>query len=85
MARQAQIIDIKADDIEGLLKFAKENQTDLTIVGPENPLAAGIADEFTASGLAIFGPTRKAVAIESSKVFAKDLMQRHGIRSLAKT
>jgi phosphoribosylamine--glycine ligase len=49
------------------------------VVGPENPLAAGIVDRFQAAGLAIFGPTRKAAEIESSKVFAKDLMQKHGI------
>jgi phosphoribosylamine--glycine ligase len=79
MAQQAQIADIKADDTDGLAKFAKENDIDLTVVGPENPLAAGIVDKFTESGLAIFGPTQKATEIESSKVFAKDLMQRHGI------
>lgn len=79
MARQAEIVDIKAEDIEGLVKFAKDNNIDLTVVGPENPLAAGIVDKFTESWLAIFGPTQKATAIESSKVFAKDLMQRHGI------
>jgi phosphoribosylamine--glycine ligase len=79
MVRQAQIIDIKADDIDSLLKFARENRIGLTVVGPENPLAAGIVDSFTQGGLTIFGPTRKATAIESSKVFAKDLMQRHGI------
>ncbi len=79
MARQAQIADIKAEDTDGMAKFVKENSIDLTVVGPENPLAAGIVDKFTESGLAIFGPTQKATAIESSKVFAKDLMQRHGI------
>ncbi len=79
MAQQAQLADIKAEDVVGLAKFAKENSIDLTVVGPENPLAAGIVDKFTESGLAIFGPTQKATAIESSKVFAKDLMQRHGI------
>jgi phosphoribosylamine--glycine ligase len=79
IARQAEIVDIKAEDIEELVKFAKDNNIDLTVVGPENPLAAGIVDRFTESGLAIFGPTQKATAIESSKVFAKDLMQRHGI------
>ncbi len=79
MARQAQIVDIKADDTDGLAKFAKENRIDLTVVGPENPLAAGIVDKFTERGLAIFGPTQAAAEIESSKVFSKDLMQRHGI------
>jgi phosphoribosylamine--glycine ligase len=79
MAQQAQLVDIKADNTDGLVKFAKENGIDLTVVGPENPLAAGIVDKFTANGLAIFGPTQKATEIESSKVYAKDLMQRHGI------
>lgn len=79
MAQQAQIADIKAEDTEGLAKFVKENSIDLTVVGPENPLAAGIVDKFTASGLTIFGPTQAAAEIESSKVFSKDLMQRHGI------
>jgi phosphoribosylamine---glycine ligase len=78
-ARIAHNIDIKAEDSEGLLKFAKENRIDLTVVGPEQPLANGIVDLFTKNGLAIFGPTQKAAEIESSKVFAKDLMQRHGI------
>ena len=79
MARQAQIIDIKAEDIDNLRRFAKENRVDLTVVGPENPLAAGIVDKFQESGLIIFGPSQAATEIESSKVFAKDLMQRHGI------
>jgi len=79
MAQQAQIADIKTEDTEGLAKFVKENGIDLTVVGPENPLAAGIVDKFTESGLAIFGPSKAAAEIESSKVYAKDLMQRHGI------
>ena len=79
MARQAQIADIKAEDTEGLAKFVKENSIDLTVVGPENPLAAGIVDKFTESGLSIFGPSKAAAEIESSKVFSKDLMQRHGV------
>ena len=79
MADPAQIADIKAEDIPGLLKFAGDNKIDLTVVGPENPLALGIVDEFNKAGLAIFGPTQKAAEIESSKVFSKDLMQRHGI------
>jgi phosphoribosylamine--glycine ligase len=72
-------INIKAEDSEGLLKFAKENHIDLTVVGPEQPLVNGVVDLFTKNGLAIFGPTQIATQIESSKVFAKDLMQRHGI------
>ena len=79
MARQAQIADIKAEDVDGLAKFAIENKIDLTVVGPENPLAAGIVDKFNEAGLTIFGPSQAAAEIESSKVFSKDLMQRHGI------
>jgi len=79
MAQQAQIADVKADDVDSLAKFAKDNKIDLTVVGPENPLAAGIVDTFNEAGLTIFGPTRAAAEIESSKVFSKDLMLRHGI------
>jgi phosphoribosylamine--glycine ligase len=75
----AHNIDINVEDNEGLFKFAKENHIDLTVVGPEQPLANGVVDLFNKNGLAIFGPTQKAAEIESSKVFAKDLMQRHGI------
>jgi phosphoribosylamine--glycine ligase len=78
-ANMAKNVDIKAEDSEGLLKFAKENKIDLTVVGPEQPLANGIVDLFKKNELAIFGPTQGAAQIESSKVFAKDLMQRHGI------
>ncbi|OGO06634.1 MAG: phosphoribosylamine--glycine ligase, partial [Chloroflexi bacterium RBG_13_57_8] len=78
-ARIAHNIDIKVEDNAGLLKFAEENRIDLTVVGPELPLANGVVDLFQKNGLAIFGPTQTAARIESSKVFAKDLMQRHGI------
>ena len=75
----AQNLDIKAEDIEPLLKAARDLKIDLTIVGPEAPLADGIADRFLASGMPIFGATKLAAEIESSKVFAKELMQKHGI------
>jgi phosphoribosylamine--glycine ligase len=78
-AKIAQNLDIKAEDNEGLLKFASDNRIDLTVIGSEQPLANGIVDLFIKNGLAVFGPTWKAAEIESSKVFAKDLMQRHGI------
>ena len=78
-ARLAQNLDIKAEDIELLLKAAKDHKIDLTVVGPEAPLADGIADRFRAEGLANFGATKAATEIESSKVFAKELMQKHGI------
>jgi phosphoribosylamine--glycine ligase len=79
MAKVAQILDIKAEDNEGLLKAAKELKIDLTVIGSEAPLANGIVDLFQKNGLAIFGPSQKAAEIESSKVFSKSLMQRHGI------
>src|SRR4030042_1242433 len=75
----AHNIDIKAEDNEGLLKFARDNHIELTVIGPEQPLANGIVDLFTKNGRAVFGPTQQAAEIETSKVFAKDLMQRHGI------
>jgi phosphoribosylamine--glycine ligase len=79
MARVAHNLDIKAEDNEALLKAAKDLKIDLTVIGPEQPLANGIVDLFLKNGLAVFGPTQKAAEIESSKVFSKDLMQRHGI------
>ncbi len=75
----ADNIPILATDIIGLAQFAENNAIDLTIVGPDDPLALGIVDTFQARGLKIFGPTQKAAAIESSKVFAKKLMRDVGI------
>ncbi|MDE1727843.1 MAG: phosphoribosylamine--glycine ligase [Thaumarchaeota archaeon] len=71
-------VDISSDDIEGLAKFAKENDC-ITVVGPEIPLSNGIVDEFTKKGLGIFGPTKNAAQLESSKIWAKNFMQRNGI------
>ena len=66
-------------DNAALVQFAKSNQIALTVVGPEAPLAKGVVDAFRAEGLAIFGPTKAAAQLESSKAFAKDFMARHGI------
>ncbi len=74
-----QNVPIKATDIPALLSFAQDNNIDFTFVGPEAPLTDGIVDEFTARGLAIFGPSKSAARIEGSKVFAKELMLRHNI------
>lgn len=71
--------EVAADNIEGLVRTARQNDIDLTIVGPEIPLAQGIVDAFQAAHLPIFGPTRAAAQIEASKAFAKALMQRNGI------
>jgi phosphoribosylamine--glycine ligase len=66
---------IKAGDLEGLAHFAKDNRVGLTVVGPDDSLAAGIADVFAAEGLRIFGPSKSAARLESSKIFAKELMR----------
>lgn len=79
IAAQAECVAIQPTDVEGLLAFARENGVDLTVVGPEAALAAGIADAFAAEGLRIFGPTKSAARIESSKEFAKQLMLKYGI------
>jgi phosphoribosylamine--glycine ligase len=75
----AECIDIKADDIPALLDFAQKEKIDLTVVGPEAPLASGITDEFTKYKLKIFGPDKAAAQLESSKVFAKELMAKYGV------
>ena len=75
----AQCIDIQDSDIENLLNFAKENKIDLTIVGPEIPLVAGIVDKFEKEGLKIFGPNKKCAQLEGSKSFSKDFMIRHNL------
>ncbi|QXP84937.1 phosphoribosylamine--glycine ligase [Methylococcus sp. Mc7] len=72
-------VAIAADDVAGLLAFAKGEGVALTIVGPEAPLVAGIVDAFRAAGLACFGPTREAAQLEGSKAFCKDFLARHGI------
>ena len=72
-------VPLKDTDVEGLLAFARENQVDLTVVGPEAALAAGIVDAFRSADLPIFGHTKAATAIESSKEFAKRLMEKYGI------
>ena len=79
IAQQAECVAIKDTDVEGLKAFAKENAIDLTVVGPEAALAVGIADEFRKEGLAIFGHTKSAARIESSKEFAKELMAKYDI------
>jgi phosphoribosylamine---glycine ligase len=75
----AHTFSTAADDFAGLQELVVSNGIDLTVVGPEGPLADGIVDHFQAAGLRIFGPTRAAARIESSKVWAKELMARHGI------
>ena len=80
-AREPRVenVSVRAEDIEGLLTFAHEHSVDLTVVGPEAPLVAGIADRFTDEGLRIFGPGAAAARVEGSKAFAKAFLASHGI------
>jgi phosphoribosylamine--glycine ligase len=78
-ARLAENVAISVSDLPALVRFAKENRVGLTVVGPDDPLAAGIVDLFLAEGLRIFGPSKAAARIESSKIFAKELMRKKGI------
>jgi len=72
-------VAIPANDLPALARFAKENRIDLTVVGPDDPLAAGIVDLFDAEGLRVFGPSKSAARLESSKIFAKELMRKKRI------
>ncbi len=74
-----RLVNVALTDVKALADFAQAESIVLTVVGPEAPLAAGVVDEFRARGLRIFGPTQAAAQLESSKAFAKDFMQRHGI------
>ena len=79
MAELGNCIGLKVNDIPGLLAFAKERRIDLTVVGPEDPLAQGIVDAFEKDGLKIFGPSRSAARLESSKAFAKQLLEKKNV------
>lgn len=79
IASLARCVPIEAENIPGLLAFARQEKIDLTMVGPEAPLTMGIVDSFTEAGLSIFGPTARAAAMEGSKVVAKELMARYDI------
>ena len=83
IALQAETVPLKDTDVEGFKAFALEKGVDITVVGPEAALAAGIADAFRAAGLKVFGHTKAATAIESSKEFAKKLMAKYGIPTAA--
>jgi len=77
--KEAVRVPIEADDLEGLLSFAENESIDLTIVGPEVPLSLGITDLFTEKGLKIFGPSAKAAMLETSKSYAKYIMEKYNI------
>lgn len=83
MRECAEVVAIDAMDFKELAKFAKENDIDLTFVGPEQPLAGGIVDFFNEEGLTIFGPTRAAAKIEGSKSYAKEVMKKYNIPTAA--
>ncbi|MET0202860.1 MAG: phosphoribosylamine--glycine ligase [Casimicrobiaceae bacterium] len=82
-ARDEALVNVPITDIGELVAFAKKSEIALTVVGPEAPLAAGVVDAFREADLAIFGPTRAAAQLESSKDFAKAFMQRHGLPTAA--
>ena len=79
ISRIAQTVDIPADDLVSLRDYAKENEIDLTVVGPESPLIGGVSEAFWEVDLKVFGPSRAAARIEGSKVFAKELMRHAGV------
>jgi phosphoribosylamine--glycine ligase len=83
IAQIAECIDIKADNIPGLLDFARKEKIDLTVVGPEGPLSLGIVDEFAKYKLKTFGPNKSAARMEGSKVFSKELMAKYKVPTAA--
>ena len=78
-AQHGQNVAVAADDIRGLVALARDKGVDLTVVGPERPLIAGIVDAFQAAGLRVFGPTASGARLEGSKAFCKQLMRHHAI------
>jgi phosphoribosylamine--glycine ligase len=78
-ARDKRLDNIDITDVKALREFAQSHSIELTVVGPETPLAAGVVDEFRAHGMRIFGPTKAAAQLESSKAFSKAFMKRHNI------
>lgn len=83
MKNMATLVDISDSDVDGLVAFAKKEAIDLTIVGPEHTLSLGVVDAFQKEGLKIFGPTKDAAQVESSKDFAKHIMSKYGIPTAA--
>ena len=83
IAEVAECVNISVMEFDKLTAFARENQIDLTIIGPDDPLAAGAVDAFEAAGLRVFGPRKTAAILEASKAFSKDLMKKYGIPTAA--
>ena len=79
LARHAECVPVKDTEIDDLVALAKRESVDLVVVGPELPLSLGLADRLRETGFAVFGPSRAAARLESSKAFSKDLMARYGI------
>ena len=79
----ARLVPVKETDIPGIVAFAREKSLHMVVVAPDDPLAAGMVDALETAGIRAFGPTKAAACIESSKIFAKDLMRRYGIPSAA--
>ena len=83
IAEVAECVNIGVMEFDKLTAFARENQIDLTIIGPDDPLAAGAVDAFEVAGLRVFGPRKNAAILEASKAFSKDLMKKYGIPTAA--
>ena len=79
MAAHAECVPIKATDLDGIVDFACKNEIDFAVIGPDDPLIAGVCDRLRANGIRCFGPSKAAAAIEGSKSFAKNLMRKYGI------
>src|SRR5262249_44640940 len=79
IASVAECVPVRADDVTAIADLAERERIDLTVVGPEAPLALGLVDALESRGRPVFGPSRAAAALESSKAFAKALFSRHGI------
>ncbi|MGN1062114.1 MAG: phosphoribosylamine--glycine ligase, partial [Candidatus Scatosoma sp.] len=83
IAKDAECVNVKATDLEGIVKFAAEKKVDFAVVAPDDPLVLGCVDMLEAAGIPCFGPNKKAAVIEGSKVFSKNLMKKYGIPTAA--
>ena len=79
IATHATCVPIRAEALDDIVRFVERERIDLTVVGPEQPLVAGLADRLTSAGHAVFGPSAAAARLEGSKAFSKDLMARHHV------
>jgi phosphoribosylamine--glycine ligase len=83
IAQQVRLLDVSADDLDGIVSAAEREQISLVVIGPEAPLVAGLTDRLTASGIRCFGPSAAAAALEGSKAFCKDVMEAAGVPTAA--